>query len=238
MGATNISEQVEQGGVILERLGKRTIPAALKPHVATFKVEYGGFEKATEVAAGKRERRDEALEEVGNLDTALDVDIESLAKVAAGAAMGTRANPFRGLSKYSPSKLARLPYATEAAEVVKLAAAIRKAKLPAEVKKSAEKCKKSAEAVEAALNDLSHPQAEYSTALAARDALLPGCVKALRKLKTQAKAAWDDEPGVYAAVFAPPDKVQAPVKPETKKAKATKQANAAKKKATDKPDAG
>lgn len=225
----NISEQVEEGGVILERLGKRTIPAALKPHVAAFKAEYGGFEKATADAAGKRQKRDEALEAVGDLDSTLDVDVESLARAAAGADMGTRANPFRGLSKYSPGKLTRLPYATEAAEVVKLVAAIGKTKLPADVKAKAAKCKKSAEAVQSGLKALSHPQVEYSTALATRDALLPGCAKALRKLKTQAKAAWDDEPGVYEAVFAPPDKVQTPAKPQATKPKVTRKSNAAKK---------
>lgn len=207
MGNTNISEQIGLGGVILDRLGKRAIPAALKEYIATFKSEYGGFEKASKVAEAAREKRDEALEEVGAADEILDTDVESLATEMVGAKMGKRTQPFRGFSRYAPGKLVRLPYATE---VLDLVVEVSKKKPAPAVAKALAKCKSSAETVRSALDDLSDPQARYSTAMAARDALLPGCTKALRKLKTQAKAAWDDEPGVYQAIFAPPGKVQAP----------------------------
>lgn len=210
MGNTNISEQIGLGGVILGRLGNRAIPTALKAYVATFKAHYGSFEKASQVADAARDKRDEALEKVGDKDDFLDADLESLAAEMVGAKMGKRANPFRDFSRHAPGHLVRLPYATEATEVLSLVLAIGKKKPAAAVAKAAAKCKASAQAVQSALADLTHPQTAYSTAMAARDALLPGCLKALRKLKTQARAAWDDEPGVYQAIFAPPDKVQAP----------------------------
>lgn len=230
MGTPNISEQLDLGGVILNRLGKRAIPAALKGYVTTFKSEYVVFEKATKVVEATREKRDEALEKVGQEDDGLDTDVESLATEMAGAKMGKRANPFLGFSKYAPSKLIRLPYATESTEVLDLVTAVGKKKPAPAVAKAAAKCKKSAEAVQAALADLTSPQANYSTAMAARDALLPSCSKALRKLKTQAKAAWDDDPGVYDAIFAPPDKVQAPTRSSKKKGKSNGAAKAGKKK--------
>lgn len=210
MSTTNISEQIDLGGVVLQRLAKRALPTPLKSYAATFKAEYVGFEKASVVAEAARVKRDEALEAVGEADDTLDVDVDSLATEIVGAKLGKRGNPFQGFSRHTPSGLARLPYAIEAREVLELVATLTKAKPPAAVAKAAAKCKKSAAMVKSALDDLTEPQAEYSTALAARDALLPGCLKALRKLKVQAKAAWDDEPGVYQAVFAPPGKVQAP----------------------------
>lgn len=220
MGQTNVSDQLDQGGVILQRLEKRSIPAALKPYLATFKSEHAGFEKAGKAASAARDRRDKALDLVGVADDNVDTSVESLAEAMVGAQMGKRTNPFQAFSKHSPSKLVRLPYAVQVGEVLALVAAIAKKSPAPVVAKAAAACKKNAEAVQSALNALTVPQSDYSTALAARDALLPGCTRALRKLKTQAKAAWDDEPGVYEAMFAPPEKVQAPKKP-TKKSNGT-----------------
>ena len=203
--------------MILGRLAKRTVPSALKSYVTTFKTEYGGFQKANQVVEAAREKRDEALDKVGDADDGLDVDVETLAQEMVGAKMGKRSNPFIGFSRHSPSTLVRLPYATEATEVLSLVTAVTKQKPAPAVTKALAKCKSGAASVKAALDALTDPQTRYSTALTARDTLLPGCTKALRKLKTQAKAAWDDEPGVYDAIFAPPDRVQAPKRSPKKK---------------------
>jgi hypothetical protein len=58
----------------------------------------------------------------------------------------------------------------------------------------------------------SKPQAAYTRALEAREALLPAWSKALRFLKKHTAAAWDEDVATYKSIFAPPEAVQAPKK--------------------------
>jgi hypothetical protein len=133
--------------------------------------------------------------------------------------MGTRQNPFKAFSRLGPSAVTRLPYADEVKEVLAIVARVTKSKPrpSADVAKAAASCQKLAAAVTAALSSLSEPQLAYSRSLAARDALLPAWTKALDQLKKNAAAVWFDDPATYKAVFAPPEKVQAPVHARGKK---------------------
>jgi hypothetical protein len=71
-------------------------------------------------------------------------------------------------------------------------------------------CAKKATTVLVKLTAVVKPQAAYTKALAARDALLPTWSKAYAKLEKVATAPWVDEPETVASVFAAPESIQAP----------------------------
>jgi hypothetical protein len=212
MATTSLTEHRTYGRLVLERLDAVTIPAVLKPRVATFKKTHDAYEAAALRADDTRAKRDAALDAVGDADDVFDPSINDLANKMAGAGLGSRQNPFKGLSPHSPSQLTSLPYAEEPKALRALADAVLKKKPPSDVAKAISACLKNASALEAALAKLVQPQAAYSKALADRDALLPAWSKALRTLKKHAAAAWDEDPSTYKAIFAPAEAVQAPRK--------------------------
>ncbi|WP_437307006.1 hypothetical protein [Sorangium sp. So ce388] len=212
MGKTNIGENRSYGAAILERFGDVAVPALVKPHLAAFKQAHAEYEAAAALADAARDKRDAALDAVGDADDAFDACVGSLADRTVGAGLGKRQNPFTGYSKHSPSQLTSLPYADEPKAARELVAALLKKKPPSDLAKVAAKLLKDTAALEAALSRLTRPQAAFAKALADRDALLPGWTKALRKLKKHAAAAWDEDEGTYKALFAPLGAVQAPRK--------------------------
>jgi hypothetical protein len=127
-----------------------------------------------------------------------------------GAQLAPRNHPFQGFSRHSPTDLGALAWATEAKEALALVAKVRQKKPPKQVATQLSKVEKDARAVERALKAAARPQARYGTTLAARDALLPAWTKAMSKLKKHAAAAWDEDEATYKAIFAPPERVQAP----------------------------
>jgi hypothetical protein len=217
---STIAKQRVQGAIILERLAGTTVPAALKPPIAAFRKSHGEYEAAAVVADTAREKRDQALDDVGEADHVFDAGVHYLGNKLVGAGLGTRKNPFAGLSNYTPSELTDLPYAEEPKAIRALGEALVRKDPPVEVTKALAASLKAAKAIEAALRALVKPQAAYSRALGARDALLPAWTKALGKLKKHAAAAWDDDPATYKATFAPPGAVHAPTKKKATKAKA------------------
>jgi hypothetical protein len=226
MAGTNISEHRSYGQAVLDRLADTPLPPALKPSVTAFTKAHGAYDAAAVLTDSAREKRDLALDLIGDLDDTFDTGAGQLADKMVGAGLGKRTNPFAGLSKHSPSQLTSLPYADEPKAMRALITEIQKKNPPAEVKKAIARCLKDATALESALDKLTKPQAAFAKALAARDALLPTWTKALRSLKRQAAAAWDDDEATYKAVFAPVGAVQAPKKAR-KKAPAKKGGNAA-----------
>ncbi|HEY3820925.1 MAG TPA: hypothetical protein VGL81_27365 [Polyangiaceae bacterium] len=217
MSKSNHADHQTQGDVILQRLAASAVPSALKGVVAAFKTAHAALTSAGAAAESARAARDVALASVGAADDALDAALEVLANTMVGAQMGSRKNPFAGFSKHAPSVLTNLAYATEVKEAQALTAKVKKAKPAADVAKAAGACDKLAAAVTSALSKLSKPQLAYSKSLAARDALLPGWTKALNQLKRNAAAVWFDDAATYKAVFAPPERVQAPVRERAKK---------------------
>ena len=219
MARKSTTDQNTLGDVVLDRLSSVTVPAALKPYVVGFKKSHSSLVAATTAAEAARTTRDAAIAAVTAADASLDAAVGVLANVIVGAGLGSRQKPFKGFSSYSPSKLTGLAYAVEAKEVLSITAKVKKvAKGNAGVLKAAATCEKLSAGVTAALSKLSKPQLAYSKALGARDALLPGWTKALDQLKKNAAAVWFDDPATYKAVFAPPEKVQAPVHARKKKA--------------------
>jgi hypothetical protein len=217
MGRGSTVDQQTVGTVILDRLATTTVPTSVKPIVADFKKIHTELLTASHAAEDARGDRDAALSVVGTADEALDAAVMTLGDKMTGAQMGTRRNPFEGYSKYAPFKLTSLAYADEMKEVLTLVAKVKKAKPSADVTKAVNTCEKLANGVAMALAKLSKPQLTYAQTLAARDSLLPVWTKSLNKLKKHAAAAWFDDSATYKAVFAPPDRVQAPVHVRPKK---------------------
>jgi hypothetical protein len=228
MARKSTADQNAQGDVVLVRLAAVPVPPGLKAFVAAFKKQHAALTAASRAADVARTSRDAALSAVGAADDALDAAVGVLADKIVGAGIGSRQKPFKAFSAYSPSVLIGLAYAVEAKEVLALSAKVKKAaKGNADVTKAAATCEKLSAGVTSALGKLSTPQLSYSKALAARDALLPGWTKSLDQLKKNAAAVWFDDPATYKAVFAPPEKVQAPVHARARKAAAPAPAAAA-----------
>jgi hypothetical protein len=227
MGKTNHADHNAQGNVILDRLAATTVPGSLKASAADFKKTHASLVAATRAAEVSRGARDAVLGALAPADDALDAAVGVLADKMAGAQMGSRKNPFAAYSKIAPSALTSLAYADEVKEVLAVAAKVKKAKPAADVAKAVATCEKLAAAVTSALGKISKPQLAYAKALATRDALLPTWTKSLGRLKKNAAAAWFDDPATYKAVFAPPERVQAPVHARPKAPAATAPAAAA-----------
>jgi hypothetical protein len=209
MTTQHAADQLAHGDVIVERFG--SAPAALKKPLAEFKTTHAALAKSSAATATARATRDDALAAIGAADEALDAAVLALADKLAGAGMGPRKNAFARLSSHAPAALVKMAYASEVKEVLAICAKIAKAKPAADVSKAAATCQKLAAAVTKALSSLSKPQLAYSSALTARDALLPGWTKSLTTLKRTAYVALDDDAAVK-ALFAPPERVQDPKK--------------------------
>lgn len=218
MKHSSITSQRAYGAAILARLSDVTVPAALKPRVASFKKVHEQYESASEAAEAARKKRDEAIDAIGAADDRFDASVGALADKIVGAGLGSRQNPFKAYSRHAPSELTAMAYAAEPKAIRELGDALVQAKPPSEVAKALSVCLKNANALETALDALTKPEAAYVKALAAREALLPAWDKALRSLRKHADVAWEDDPATQKAVFAPPSAVQAPKKRRAKKA--------------------
>jgi hypothetical protein len=217
MSKTHHADHQTQGDVILERLATIPVPGSLKGVVAGFRTAHAALVASNRAAESTRADRDAALAAVGAADDALDLSVVVLANKMVGAGMGNRKNPFAGFSKHAPSAMTKLAYAEEVKEMAALTAKVKKGKPAADVAKAAAACDKLANAVTAALAKMSKPQLAYTKSLATRDGLLPAWLKSLSQLKKNAAAVWFEDPATYKAVFAAPERVQAPVKARAKK---------------------
>ena len=219
MTTYHAADQLAHGDVILERFaGAPAALAGAKKGLAEFKAAHAALAKSSAAAAQAKASRDGALASIGAADDALDAAVLVLADKLAGAAMGSRKNPFAAFSAHPPGVVTNLAYANEVKEVLAICARIKKAKPAADVAKAAAVCEKLAGAVTKALSSLSKPQLAYASALAARDGLLPGWTKALMTLKRRAAAELDDDKALR-ALFAPPERVQDPKRKKKKTAK-------------------
>lgn len=205
------------GDVILDRLAELDVGPELAPHVKRFSAAHAAFTKAADKADEAKKERDRVLALIGAADVDLDATIDPLANKMIGAGLGTRRSPFGDASPHSPTKLKNLPYKMEVDAMRFLVGNVRAKKPPAEVKACLDACSRAADSSEAAIDALTAPQAAYDRARGARDLLLPEWSRAFAKLRVNAKAVWHDQPEIFASVFAPPEKVQRPVKKRAKK---------------------
>lgn len=210
MANRTVSNQRAHGEAVLGRLEAESLPAALKAPAKEFKGVQREVESASRATEEARGVRDGALEELAMADAALDGYVDSLADALVGAGMGTRRSPLASFTRRSVSELVGLAYATEAKEVRALCAAIRKRKPASSVVKVVAQCEKQVGVVERSIAALAKPQASYAKALAKRDALFPEWTRKLARLKRHAAVAWEDEPAMLSAIFAPPGTISAP----------------------------
>ena len=221
MAKDSIIGHQEYGSAIVERFGDRTlkVPAMVKAPLAAFKKAHEGYVAKCQAAETARERRDQAALAIGAADDLLDDSVLAAANDLVAAKLGSRQNPFAPFGAKAPATLVELRDADEAQAVATLAGKIeatltqtqktasKDPVVAAGRKALAGRCKQlraQAAAVQKALAGLERPQAAYAKALAARDKLLPGWQKALTRLRKFAGAAWEAEPEVYTALFAPP----------------------------------
>lgn len=198
------------GDAILNRLGQNKpkaadavpVPASLLPALQNFAKVHDKYSEACAKADKGREKRDKALDAVGAAAGKLDAGIEALANALVGAGLGSRKNPFDGLSHYAPSALIRLSYADTQPAVSKLVAAVLEKGVPTEIAKLAGHLLTLTAELGAARVALDVPQTDFAAAMGKRDGMLPDWQKALNALKAHAKVAWLDEPATYKAVFA------------------------------------
>lgn len=199
------SEHRDLGRAVLVRLAERPgVPGGLRPFIALFAEHQRALDVAAATADAARKARDEALAAVAAADAALDTRVDVLANRLIGAELGPRRNAFAPFGEIPPARFKELAYAVEVERVNKLIAAVKKTTPPRSVQEAMSACSAAAVRCARALAALSGPQATYSAALGARDALLPEWTRALEKLRINAKAVWLDEPATYRAVFAPP----------------------------------
>lgn len=134
-------------------------------------------------------------------DVSRDMLLPDLALVIASAKLGTRTNPFKAFSKYSPSKLAKLGFDLETQEIDALCANILKVDPPAAVKSVVKALLKENAKVAATLDKLDGPSSAHEEALIARNRFMPEWQKSLSNLRVQMKAALASRPGAYEALF-------------------------------------
>jgi hypothetical protein len=207
----SIIDHLAYGAVVLERFGDASVPGSLGPHVAAFRTEYESYSKAAKKAEAACAERDAAVAAVAVADALQDADIDTLADALVGAKLGPRTNPFKAYSSHSPSVLKAMAYANETRAVRDLVANVLKASPPRPVADLLGALLGHAQAVDESLLAITRPQAAYDKALGDRDALLPGLLRALHRLKRYAAAEWSDAPQTHKAMFAGPERVQRPV---------------------------
>ena len=214
---TAIMKYRAQGDAVLARMGNQSVPAFVKPALKNFQQVHQGYLVAADAADSARAVRDGALQWVAEGDATLDSSLLMLADKAVGAGLGSRTKPLASFTRYRVSDLTGLAYKKEAEEVVAMAGRITKVSPSKDVAAAAAACVKNAKTVQSRLAALLKPQGAYDKALRARDALLPAWMKAYAALKTQAAAAWDDDPATFKSVFAPVEAIQSPKGKRAKK---------------------
>ncbi len=212
----SIEDYLAYGDAVVGR-SKTGLPTPLKPPAKAFAAAHASYTKAARAVEAARMERDHALALVTEADTVLDKNVLRLADAMVAAGLGTRMKPLAKFSSLPPSRLTDQPYKIEAELVKKMVTAISRAKPDARVKAACATCASNATAVERALAAVTAPQAAYSRALAARDALLPEWNKRLATLQKYSAVVWDENPGALSALFARPEPIQAPTKKRAKK---------------------
>ena len=203
MARQSLVEYRTTGGVWIDRIGVKGVSGLVKAPLEGFKVASEAYEAASAKVDAAEVARDAALEALGVADALLDAEVNALADDLVAAKMGSRARPFAGFGALPPSQIVVLAHAREIKAVNALVKKVKRAKPPPKVRKRLVAVERRVAGVEAAQLAVVGPEFAYQIARGQRDALLPEWTAAARRLKTIARAAWIDEPGRYASVFAP-----------------------------------
>jgi hypothetical protein len=219
MGETKLSEQ---SAATAKRLALiKGLTGTSKEASTDFLKSDAIFQKLVTQETKAEQARDKVSNTIGLRDVKRDELLLDFGDVLVGAKLGERTNPFKKFSKHTPYAMTRLPHAAETKAVRDLTDAVLAKEPPANVVRAITALLKANDAVDEATSALDIPSRALDTAFAARNAHLPVWQKALSSLRVQMKAALANQPGAYAALFAPPEVSERPA--PKKKAKKPKQ---------------
>lgn len=195
--------RVDYGDAVIERLGNETSTPQLKSDLAAFKKRHAAFVSAHQAALKAEKAYDKALDAVTLADKKRDGTILEIADHLPAVGLGSRKNPFAGLSQRTPNDMVRLPHAAETEAVDELIEALGKAKTSPTIEGLCKRLSSENGAVTAALKALDAPRTALNQARAARDLLVPDWDKSLGHVRDTAKVALRDAAGHWKSAFAP-----------------------------------
>ncbi len=199
-----LSSREELGEAVVARaahVGK--VPSEFRAVLARFAKAHRAFAKACDLVRRTTAPRDAAIGLLTKLDGQLDASVLKLVAKMVGAGMTNAASPLKGFSSYSPSVLVGMRFSDEAREVAKLVERVTSAAKDSGVKTALAEVRTRLAAANQALAAIEKPQAQLTSALRARDALLPEWDAALHSVKLHGRATWEDAPERLSALLAP-----------------------------------
>jgi hypothetical protein len=221
------------GSILLARFDEVKMPASLHSPLKTFRTAHQTLKATIATTEDAKSARAHAESEIATVDKHLDVALHTLANVLVGASIGTRQNPFKGISNHAPSALAKLGYSAKVKAARAMVKKLKPKKLPANVSAAVKTIALRADNVAKALGGVSAPDAVVSKARTSLDRVVVTWDTALHRLKTLAAAAWIDDAATMESLIRKPARVQAPKTGGKKKAPGAKAANGATKPAPD-----
>lgn len=208
----NISKkEITRASVVLERLDGLRLSRRMKAALEGFQRTHQTYIDGAARIAALRAKIEDLLTEVHSLDAALDGSVLRLADVLVASGLGSRGKPFATFTNHSPAVLTRLGYAREVHEVRAFAARLLRSRPPRDVTSAVRNCLSRADDVEKALVCLSQPRARLAHYIALLQPRVDAWRAGFQRLKTEAAAWWIDDPHLFRAVFAPPERVQIPI---------------------------
>jgi hypothetical protein len=205
-------KEIAQASVVLERLDGLRLSRKMKAAVENFERIHRAYIDGAARITVLRAKIEDLLAEVHSSDAALDGSVLRLADVLVASGLGSRGNPFASFTNHSPAVLTRLGYAREVHEVRALAAKLLRTHPPRAVASAIRNCSSRADDVEKALACLSQPRARLAHYVALLQPHVTAWRAGFQRLKTEAAAWWIDDRHLFRAVFAPPERVQIPIR--------------------------
>lgn len=210
------------GDAIVGRLKSAKLDARANAAARVFVSAHKRYAGAHDASAKLEATRSQKLAGLGVIDARHDQAASRLADKLVGAGLAKRAQPFRGLSKLSPSELSSLAYARQVVESANLVKAVRKLPdAPRDVIAACDALDRETAALETALPAYDAAHKAWLTGMAVRDAELLAWQKALSRFRVLARASMIDALGAYEALFAPPESIAVPTKARKRRKNAT-----------------
>ena len=200
----SISSREEQGEAIVARSARiANVTPVFRAAISRFSKAHGAYTKACDAVRRATGPRDAAIADLTKCDGSLDEGLLRLAAKMVGAGMTPATSPFKGYSSFAPSAMVGLRFSDEAREAEHLLDRVAAAKPgDAGVKKALAEVRTRLTAAKRALAAIEKPQAQLTSALRARDALIAEWDGALHSVKVQGRAAWESTPERLEALLA------------------------------------
>jgi hypothetical protein len=225
-----LNAYVAWGDAILVRLAALESPGAV---VTTWRDKLSAVQEqlraGNDFADQAWKARHDVITEVADAEAQVEGGLEALADALPGEGVGTRKNPFAGLTEVPMSRLHALGHLHLAEEATGIANGVR-AKVAKKGKASdaIATIDANVKAIRAGVAKIEGVENAFHHAVRSRDTVLIEWHGILAKLRRRVEVHFEDQPKEARAIFAPPSVVvlQEPA-PNTKDAKAEKKAEAA-----------